>query len=45
MFLDYAKIDIMLENETLFTIVAHINETVDRAYDDLVLFYDLKTSK
>lgn len=41
----YAKIDIMLENETLFTIVAHINETVDRAYDDLVLFYDLKTSK
>lgn len=41
----YAKIDIMLENETLFTIVAHINETVDRAYDDLVLFYDLETSK
>ena len=41
----YAKIDINLENETLFTIVAHINDAVDRAYDDLVLFYDLETSK
>ena len=36
----YAQIDIKLENETLFTIVAHINEFVDRAYDDLVLFHD-----
>lgn len=41
----YAQIDIKLENETLFTIVAHINEFVDRAYDDLVLFYDLENSK
>ncbi len=41
----YAQIDIKLKNETLFTIVAHINETVNRAYDDLVLFYDLENSK
>ena len=41
----YAQIDIKLEDETLFTIVAHINNAVSRAYDDLVLFYDLETSK
>ena len=41
----YAHIDIKIENETLFSIVAHINASADRAYDDLVLFYDLKTSK
>ena len=41
----YAKIEIKLEEESLFTIVAHINDAVSRAYDDLVLFYELGTSK
>ncbi len=41
----HAKIDIKLGEEPLFTIVAYINAAVSRAYDDLVLFYDLETSK
>jgi hypothetical protein len=41
----YAQIDMKIKDETLFTIVAHIINSVSRAYDDLVLFYDLETSK
>lgn len=41
----YAKIEIKLEDELLFTIVAHISPIVSRAYDDLVLFNDFSTSK
>lgn len=41
----YSKIDIKLEDETLFTIAAYIDYSVSRAYDDLVLLYDGGTSK
>lgn len=41
----YSQIDIKLNDELLFTIVAHINGAVNRAYDDLVLFYDLDSGK
>lgn len=41
----YAQIEIKLENELLFTIVAHIGPTVSIAYDDLVLYNDFSTSK
>lgn len=41
----YAQIDVNLNDETLFAIVACINGSVSRSYDDLVLFYDSETSK
>ena len=36
----YARIEMKVGEETVFTIVAHINEVVSRAYNNLVLLYE-----
>ena len=36
----FARIEIKVGEETAFTIVAHINEVVSRAYNNLVLLYE-----
>lgn len=35
----YARIEMKVGEETVFTIVAHISDAVNRAYNNLVLFY------
>lgn len=44
-FPEYAKVEIDLDNQYLFTIVACISTAVNVAYDDLVLYYDNESSK
>ncbi|KGL56425.1 MULTISPECIES: hypothetical protein [Bacteroidales] len=38
----YARIEMKVGEETVFTIVAHISHVVNRAYNNLVLFYDME---
>ena len=38
----YARIEMKVGEETVFTIVAHISDAVNRAYNNLVLFYDME---
>lgn len=41
----HGKVDIKMEGETLFTIVAYVNAFVSIAYDDLILFHDIQSGK